>query len=988
MVLIKGLNVGSGNLTVNLGTEELFQPFDASCPDNTDSEKCNPSSPEYSPEECGPSSPTQPMMNNPTIGGSGWYSEDCDDCCHPITDEVINYMEVVVVTIHQPGYTENITCKDADVESMINTAVNAGVATVTTIDPKAHTAGMLSNTKIKTKSDGAQVYDLDYTVDIPIVEELGHLEVVSYMKVDFERMKQDKDLDVPASLQTATTSLMGMQVSHEKVIESGKTKQNSYVYIDPTTDKVWDGPVHNHPTKGVMAGATHTNIPHPVLTVKQVPNIKVQDDRIKDEILSLDIGAAISINPLTAIDESYSSSNKDQLVKTFISEPIASRAPDGKTRFLFSVDHANLVQTQSLYAGLKDPMIYKKTPVESLQIYRQPSTDTYNLTELGVAKIGDASGENLGLEKELIVSTADLKSYNETPSMYASTTLDVVSAGLKKNSRKADKNFDGVEEADIGAIEEISVMNLTDKGLRVFSVEDSEISNFTSGKFGYSVEVQFQDPSVSYLNKKLSELCASKDSLENLSSDIVNLRAYDSTNKNFKDGYLSSHGTKHTSVVKDSISQIIDINSVATGQVDRAKINYLMSLSSGQTGSPAGIDTLVEIMNAYEEKLYTLLEGNLDIDNSSYSNIEKDVGVTNSSNADLGLVSTEKTFNYVVDRSTPDNLGVEYFNAQIRSFPQLSVAEFTQRQESEPTVSGDPNTTTLTPTEVSIGEATLTPTADTSAAEYQEAAILSTAATSDNVSTPTAQSTTAQVAEEVMAALGVTMTLASTTNDDPEEIEALSIDSGTVFGDNSFSTNDIDTDDGLLGCGESSDSFTDASTISLAASLATTAQVQGTLDAESPINQDQELLCASSQQETLATQSGIEMDTLALAQTQYTEAAVAEVQTLTGLQTTTDLGPSLLAEQYSPISQSDLDSIPQGSAMLVTIAAESLGEAASIDAYTENILITNGSSTTNIDTTNISSRSEQVTNYIDNAFTGAVFESPSQTTSTPIQGCR
>ena len=984
MVLIKGLNVGSGNLTVNLGTEELFQPSDTNCPDNTDSEKCDPSSPEYNPEECVPSSPP-PTDEIIAVSSSGWYSEDCDDCCHPISDEIINYMELVVVTFMSPGYTQNIACSDADVESIVNEAVTAGAATVSTIDPKAHTAGLLSNTKIKTKSDGTQVYDLDYTIDIPIVDELEHLEVVSYMKIDFDRIKLDKDLDVPASLQAATTDLMGMQVAHETVIESGKTKQNSYVYIDPTTDKVWDGPVHNHPTKGVMAGATHTNIPHPV---KQVPNIKVQDDRIKDELLSLDIGAAISTNPLTAIDESYSSSNKDQLIKTFISEPIASRAPDGKTRFLFSVDHANLVQTQSLYAGLKDPMIYKKTPVESLQIYRQPSTDTYNLTELGVAKIGDASGENLGLEKELIVSTADLKSYNETPSMYASTTLDVVSAGLKKNSRKADKDFDGVEEADIGAIEEISVMNLTDKGLRVFSVEDSEISNFTSGKFGYSVEVQFQDPSVSYLNKKLSELCASKDSLENLSSDIANLSAYDSTNKNFKDGYLSSHGAKHTSVVKNSISQIIDINSVATGQVDRAKINYLMSLSSGQTGSPAGIDTLVEIMNAYEEKLYTLLEGNLDIDNSSYANIEKDVGVTNTSNADLGLVSTEKTFNYVVDRSTPDNLGVEYFNAQIRSFPQLSVAEFTQRQESEPTVSDDSSTTTLTPTEVSIGEATLTPTADTSAAEYQEAAILSTAATSDNVSTPTAQSTTTQVAEEVMAALGVTMTLASTTNDDPEEIEALSIDSGTVFGDNSFSTNDIDTDDGLLGCGESSDLFADASTISLAASLATTAQVQGTLDAESPINQDQELLCASNQQETLTTQSGIEMDTLALAQTQYTEAAVAEVQTLAGLQTTTDLGPSLLAEQYSPISQSDLDSIPEGSAMLVTIAAESLGEAASIGAYTENILITNGSSTTNIDTTNISPRSEQVTNYIDNAFAGVVFESPLQTTSTPIQGCR
>ena len=989
MVLIKNLSMGTGNLTVNLGTEELFQPYDENCPDPVLRDICNPNSTQYSPELCATTADPQPPINpQQTIGGSGWYSEDCDDCCHPISDEIINYMELVVVTFMSPGYTQNIGCPDVDIDKLVNEAVAAGAANVSTIDPKAHTAKTLSNTMIKTKSDGTQVYDLDYTIDIPIEDELDHLEVISYMKIDFERIKQDKELDVSTNQQAATKSLMGLQVSHETIIESGQTKQNSYVYVDPITGKIWDGPVHNHPTKGVMAGATHTRIPHPSLIVKQVPNTKIQNDNVKDEILSLDIGAELTKDPLSTIDESYSSSNKDQLVKTYISEPISSRAPDGKTRFLFSIDHTNLVRTQSRYAGLRDPSIYKSAPIESLQIYRQRSTDTYDLTELGITKVSNAAMENQSLEKELIVSTSDAKSYNETPSMYQSSTLDVVSAGLIRTSRKTDKNFDGIEETQVGSIEEISVMNLTDKGLRVFSVEDSEISTLTAGEFGYSVEIQFQDPSISYLNKKLSELCATKDSLIDLSSDITNLRAYDSTNKIFKNEYRSSHGAKHTSVVKKSISQIVDIDSVTTGHIAKRKVNYLMSISSIQTGHPAGIETLVEIMSAYEGKLYNLLEGSLDIDNSAHANIEIDVGIASTSNADSNLLSAEKTFNYLVDRSVPDNLGVDYFKAEIRSFPQLSVAEYTQVQKSGLTASEPDSVSTLQPAAVIIGEVAVDLSTDTTTEEYQDLVLLSAAATNEAGPAPTNQVSVAVVAEEMMAALGVTLTLATTTNNDPDEIESYSVDSDTIFGDNSFSTNDIDVDDGLLSCGESTDSFAEASTVSVASALVASAQVEGTLNPDSTINQDQELLCSSNLQDTLSAESGVLMDTATLVETQYTDAALATIEYLSGLQSTTDLGLSLVSESYSPLTQSTLDNIPMGSAVLVTLNTEPVGEGLSLEPYTENILITNGSKKPVVDTTNISSRSEQVTNYIDNAFLGAVFESPSQTTTMPIQSCR
>ena len=71
MVLIKSLNLGRERLTVNLGAEELFRPSDQACPDRTpaDSEKCNPTSPEYSPEECPPLG--TPPDNTTETGSTG-----------------------------------------------------------------------------------------------------------------------------------------------------------------------------------------------------------------------------------------------------------------------------------------------------------------------------------------------------------------------------------------------------------------------------------------------------------------------------------------------------------------------------------------------------------------------------------------------------------------------------------------------------------------------------------------------------------------------------------------------------------------------------------------------------------------------------------------------------------------------------------------------------------------------------------------------------
>tara|TARA_R110002020_G_scaffold87842_8_gene216219 strand:+ start:3920 stop:7003 length:3084 start_codon:yes stop_codon:yes gene_type:complete len=613
---------------------------------------------------------------------SGWYTEDCEECCHPITDKIINYIELKVVSFTSPQYSSRLQENCSNPSGIVDEAVLNGDAIVNIVNPKDHAAQYLRNARVQEKSDGTKVYKLKYNTSFSIPQEnLDYLEVVTYADIDSDRMKSDFDFDMSPSLIRNMKSLFNFKISSEKVIENGASIDTSSVFKDPVDGSYWDGPVHYHPSKGYMAGASHTVLSHASLVEEMVPNIKVQDHTMKDQILDLDFGHLLSNEQVKESNASLITSNSSDLASAYISEPHESRSPDGKTRFLFYIDMGNLVKSQSQYPGIRDDAVYESALIKNIQIYRQKATENKDKTKLGTSKVSNDKLENQTVEKVLVASSSDTSASADATPTTSESSPPTSKGRLIKSSRKVDQNFDGVRETLVGSIEEISVANLVEQ--RVFSVIDDEIGNIKSGKYRYTVEIQMKDPSIVHLNNKLMEVCTAKDNLDDLISRVSGTRSYDSLNNRFTDNYRKKEARKHKTIVRNAILQIMDTIELLTGQKSKAIINYLLSLSSIQSGDLKGLEIMTEILESIERKMLSILDGNLDIANYYGAKSDSKTATAKKTKSSFGMMSYEKGFDLLIDRNRNDNVGYDYVMAKPGSFPRVTAEAFESRQSEE-----------------------------------------------------------------------------------------------------------------------------------------------------------------------------------------------------------------------------------------------------------------------------------------------------------------
>jgi len=608
----------------------------------------------------------------PSTSGFSWYSDDCGECCNPVTDRIINYLKLKVVTFTSPAYTPRLAAS-YDPEPIVKEAVLRGHAVAKTISLKDHSAGSLSRVASKKRKDGTTAYKFRYGATFPKTSApLDHLEVATYLTVDYDKMAEDFDINTFGEIQKqAIPEVMNFKTSIEKVITKGKVVEESYIFYDKNTKQYWDGPVHYHPPVGFMAGEKHGPFSHASLQVKKVPNLKVKDHSVKRELLNLDLSSVLKSKQLDDVaDRLNSSTDKGLFLRSLVSEPIGSRTRDGQTRFLFYVDQKNLVKNLSRFPGLEEDAIYNAASLKNLSIFRHRGSESKNKNAFGTDKASNDKIENQTTKKDLIVSAAD-----ERSNQLASSKNRLV-----RSTRTSNRN-DRVETYRVGSVEEINVNGL--ERYRVFSVTDSEISDFQQGKYQYSVEMKFEDPAITYLNQKLKDLCTAKTALQEISYISSTDQSYDILNDRFSDKYAHKNGKKHMNVVRNALMAVAETLSLVTRRTPRRVINYFLSQSSLQTGSPQGIQDLIDVMNSFERKMTTLLGENISFDRMHNAKSTNKTKIFSKDRSGKGILDFAKDFDFIVDRSINDDFGIDYVQASGQSFPAMSTKDYRKRQEAE-----------------------------------------------------------------------------------------------------------------------------------------------------------------------------------------------------------------------------------------------------------------------------------------------------------------
>ena len=795
----------------------------------------------------------------PSTSGFSWYSDDCEECCNPITDKIINYLELKVATFTSPVYSPRLAVS-CNPDPIVKEAVAGGHAVVKTIDLKSHMAGTLDRVPTKRRKDGAKVYKFRYGASFPKPNgPLNHLEIVSYLTLDEDRFAEDFDINTFGGIQRqAITEIMNFKTSIEKVITNGKVVEDSYVFVDAETGENWDGPVHYHRSSGFMAGERHTPTYHAKLKPKKVSNIKIKNRSIKNELLNLDLSRIFKPRQSdTVVKNLKSSTNGSRFLKSFVSEPIESRTSDGQTRFLFYVDQKSLVKNLSRFPGFAEDFIYDTAPLKNISIYRRRGTESKNMNDFGVSKASGDTIENQSAIKDLIVSTSDK----------SSAQLSSTKNSLIKKTRISNRD-DRTEAYTVGSIDEINVHALGRH--RIFSVADAEIADFQQGKFQYSVEMRFEDPTIIYLNQKLNDMCMVKDALQEIHYISSLSKNYSTTSGTFSDKYKHETGPKHINVLQAALVEIVEFLTIAVGRPPRRFINYFLSEASAQTGSPQGIQNIIDIMNSFERKI-------IKSDRLYGAKLANRTKIFSKERSSKGMLDFEKDFDFIVDRSVGDKFGVDYIQATVRSFPGMSASEYRERQRLEMNKyfsTTNSNTTQntvskniedqatrraitsvensygfLTPASINVGDDTLTLVGQNSEIDNIEKQnqIVSKIIQKNSSDSKTyfEKESDFSMSLDTLSAIGVS----AYSEQDKKEVENRTKDKNeegytqntkSIFGDRSFGDKNIDK---IIEQGNQieDDDFMVSATNKAAVSINDKLAQTGILTGDAPINQDQEI---------------------------------------------------------------------------------------------------------------------------------------------------
>ena len=515
-----------------------------------------------------------------------------------------------------------------------------------------------------------------------------HLSLFVVPYIDFDQIKIDYDLE---DSDLDARYLFG-QIINELIIHNGETSARKRIFHEmPTAEEInnfiptletpaprgqiYAGEAHQMPGGGWMKGAYHGQMDDAPLTIRQIKNNVVQDMRITKQLekISFDY-SLIENNKLGFNSPKLSTLINDNLDvvrdPSYISSLSTSRDHSGNYRFFFSVDYLTMIKKNSVFKILFDRStnsqienLLRKSIIRQFKFFRK-RVKGKNRSGL-VNKLGQPQGPSdfdSNKSVDFLIRTGDDAQGHS--SGYPGTRL------LSQTNKRNRNTFvdDDMQNPDLGKIPIASLKEvdlLTPIGesrsnypyMRHFSGVDFEVSMMTDGFYQYGVEIEIEDPTVNYMEDKLSELAdlitiyeeyyvlasglnTNQIALSNFGEEVrgaqkihnfslvaqkyipeflEQLEKYELGDplsiiaKEARLGYQFSDDSFYGVLIRDHINQYFDTLQLLTkGELrdqDTDKfIEGLAKVLSPISGTPTGISTFIKLLNSLAGSMKTLLD--------------------------------------------------------------------------------------------------------------------------------------------------------------------------------------------------------------------------------------------------------------------------------------------------------------------------------------------------------------------------------------------
>jgi hypothetical protein len=534
-------------------------------------------------------------------------------------------------------------------------------------------------------ADGNIVFDIGMYTDFVIGPSQGGSEVsflsyFCYAYFDLNSFVINDGEFGQISLPSEIIDILSVgQVSSELVISQKKVNKTSYVFLDQN-NKYWLGNVHQMEDGQWMKGETHLNSQGQTdyLTRLQVPNEKVVDNRevINIEQINLDYTQFSNyISNDAALISLMKNSKTDGLLKKLpkvFSDLYLTRDKSNNARFMFTVNMHELIKQNTVFPALLDFIketdkqeylnIVSKAKVYNFKIYRQ-RVKNQELIKSDIQRTSFSTTD----PRILLVNTKDSNGVLNTV-----TSKKKPKGNFKKNKKKV-KN--------IASLKEIGFLIENNMGLRSFSAIDFDISRQLDGLYEYSAELEVSDPIPNFLRKKVKQLILitdgtkSKKGLKGYLQDAISNPSYYDTHTNrftleFYDFYDQRYGASSQGFIANKIVKYVETMLLLSGQsfasnLDSIRLlDYLIKISSPNTGSPDGIQLVIKLIEDFITKLNSLMSSAFSFKKKP-TNLPSDAyGETpnlNSGKSTRNFV-IEKTFKNLYDASIPKTFGIDYLS--------------------------------------------------------------------------------------------------------------------------------------------------------------------------------------------------------------------------------------------------------------------------------------------------------------------------------------